>query len=384
MAKTQASTEIQKKCRESGPELLKLIAILLIVIFHVIQTVSSENAVIPYQDYVISLKYATDNYQLLIMSALRYSGALGNTIFFVCSAWYLVGHEKKDIKKAFSLLIDIWVVSVIFFLTVFIIRKGALPVKTIIEQFLPTTLANNWYMTAYIIFLLAYPLLNVIIKTINQRQLLRTIIVMSFLWIFMNFLYEGLFFPSIIILWTAYYFIVAYMKLYLPELQSNKRLNLLMLAAGVICYFGEVIVTNALGLHIGYFSDKLLRWNTDGNPFTIVISISALNLFRGFKFKSPLINYLSSLSMLIYLIHENVLFRTYYRPAIWQWIYLELGYDKILLHTAIYSILLVAAAAIVSAVYKETVQKAVYGIVDRLYPGLASAWHNAETALLKQ
>ena len=34
---------------------------------------------------------------------LRQTGALGNTIFFVCSAWFLIGKKGSAHKKAFSL-----------------------------------------------------------------------------------------------------------------------------------------------------------------------------------------------------------------------------------------------------------------------------------------
>ena len=73
--------------------------IILIVISHVIQTLSDTNEYIPYQDYVVNLRIATTNIQCLVLSILRYSGALGNTIFFVCSAWYLLDSTKVNKRK---------------------------------------------------------------------------------------------------------------------------------------------------------------------------------------------------------------------------------------------------------------------------------------------
>jgi len=379
---TDRQTDRQTDRRKSGIELLKIFGIILIVISHVVQTVESQNTLISYQDYVIPLSNATENVQLLIMSILRYSGALGNTIFFVCSAWFLVGREKKGTQKAFSLLIDIWIISVIYFAIVFCLRQGDLPIKMIIKQFLPTTFANNWYMTCYIIFLLAYPLLNIVINAVSQKQLLRIVAVTSFLWIISDFIKGDLFFPSSIILWCTIYFIIAYVKIYMPGFQNNTKINLILLVVGVIGYIGEVLVTNALGLHISFFAEKLLRWNTNCNPFGIIFSIGALNLFRRMNFKSSLINYISSLSMLIYLIHENILFRTYYRPAIWQWIYINLGYDKILLYTSIYVILLFIIAAVISAVYKETIQKFVYRLSNCMYNAFSKIWQTIEKVVL--
>jgi len=382
ISKTKSLTNNQKDIRESGIELLKVFAIILIVISHVVQTVGQGNEFVSFQDYVISLGNAIKSTQILIMNVLRYMGALGNTIFFVCSAWFLVGREKNGTQKAFSLLIDIWVVSVIFFAVVFCVRQGNLPIKIIIKQLLPTTFANNWYMTCYIIFLLAYPLLNLIIKQVNQKQLLRAIIVMSFLWIFADFVLGGLFFPSAILLWSTIYFIIAYTKLYMPDFQNNSKANIILLVIGVVGYVGEVLVTNMLGLHISFLSDKLIHWNTNCNPFGIIVSVGALNLFRKMRFKSRFINYISSLSMLIYLTHDNMLFRTYYRPKIWQWIYINLGYDKILVYTIVYVILLFLISAVISAVYKETIQKLVYKLSNWIYNILKSVFEKLEKMLI--
>ncbi len=100
------------KKRESSIELLKIVAIFIIVLNHVIQTLHAPNAFIPYHDYVIDLSHATSDIQRLILSMLRISGDLGNMIFFVCSAWFLLEKKNNDTKKIFFMLTEIWFVSV--------------------------------------------------------------------------------------------------------------------------------------------------------------------------------------------------------------------------------------------------------------------------------
>ena len=63
--------------RNSGIETLKLAAIFLIVISHVVQTLMLKNAYIPYADYRVRLSGPTDNLQILILSMLRYNGETG-------------------------------------------------------------------------------------------------------------------------------------------------------------------------------------------------------------------------------------------------------------------------------------------------------------------
>ncbi|MBR7071309.1 MAG: acyltransferase family protein [Clostridia bacterium] len=133
----------QKKIRNSSIELLKIIGIFLVVTSHVIQSLRLPNEFIGSQDYVVNLHQATTNVQQLILSMLQTSGAFGNMIFFICSAWFLLESDRVDKKKILQLLLDIWVVSVIILTVVFFLRKGNIDIRTIITQLLPTTYANN-------------------------------------------------------------------------------------------------------------------------------------------------------------------------------------------------------------------------------------------------
>lgn len=183
----------------------------------------------------------------------------------------------------------------------------------------------------------------------------------------MNYISREWFFPSPLILWTTIYFIVAYIKFYMPNFQNDIKMNTIIFMIGITGFIGVIIITNVLGLHISFFAKQLLRGNKDCNPFSILIAISLLNLFKRLKFTNKTINYVSSLSMLIYLIHENYLFRTYYRLAIWQWIYETYGYENILLITIIFVILLFLTSMIVSIIYKETLQKLIAKISMKIY-----------------
>ena len=88
----------KQQVRDSGIELLKIIAIIMIVIQHVIQTLGAENLSISYQDYVLDITHATTNIQHFVLICMRSLGCLGNSIFFVCSAWFLL--ESIYCKKA--------------------------------------------------------------------------------------------------------------------------------------------------------------------------------------------------------------------------------------------------------------------------------------------
>ena len=121
-----------KQTRRSSVELLKVVAIFLIVISHVTQTLGSENTHVGYQDYVILLGNATADIQVVILMLLRQTGILGNAIFFVCSAWFLVEKKGDTKEKAFSLMSTVWVISIIIMCIYLIVCPSYLSTKDII------------------------------------------------------------------------------------------------------------------------------------------------------------------------------------------------------------------------------------------------------------
>ena len=220
--------------RKSSIELLKVFAILLVVTNHVVQTLCESNEYVVYQNYLIDVTHATRNIQQLLLAILRYSGAFGNTIFFVCSAFFLIEKKESDKKKIFHIITDVYIFSIFFLIIVLITNHGNVDLKLIIKECFPTIFANNWYVTCYILFCILYPLLNKIIYCLSQRELLRISIVLTLLYIIMDYIKKDLFFPSHLILWVTIYFDIAYIKIFMTDFCENQKSNILF----VICCFG--------------------------------------------------------------------------------------------------------------------------------------------------
>ena len=135
-------------------------------------------------------------------------------------------------------------------------------------------------------------------------------------------------------------------------------------------FFGNVcmvLVANILGYIFPSMSNGLLVGAGNANIFNLLIAFSSLNLGIQMKFSSKFINYISSLSLLVYVIHENIIFREDCRPKIWQWIYDNLGYNNILLWTLIYIIILFVFSLIIAMFYKFILEKPIHFLSDCLY-----------------
>lgn len=253
--------------RQSGIEAVKLFAMFIIVISHVTQTLWHENSVVPSTDYIMDITYATRDIQQFFVSCLSMLGGYGDTIFFACSAWFLVKDKKKlNVKKMFDIMSDVWLINIII-LAVFLVGGWfVLPKKLIVDSLFPNIYAWNWYMTVYVLVYAIHTVLNQIIYSLSQKQLLIVDMVLFFLYCFIDYLLGEHFFPNAFTYFIVLYFFIAYIRLYMTEFQKNVKVNVLLLAGGFVMPVLLTAVTNYLGLHIAYFSTNYLRWGGYEQP----------------------------------------------------------------------------------------------------------------------
>lgn len=375
----------KKKDRESGIECLKIVAVFLIVLSHTTQTLTSVNGdlSVAYQNYVLDVTCATTQISNLILAALRYLGAFGNTIFFICSAWFLVDSKRADKKKWFFMLVNIWVVSMLILGITFLLRSGDISGKLILTSVFPTTFMSNWYMTCYLVFYLLHPVLNILLAYLDQKTHFRISLVMFVLYFGFAFIRDTFYFYSSILLWITIYFIVAYLKTYCRDVMDSRKGNLWLIGGGIALYLGLLCVTNIVGLHWDFMNDKLLYWAQNNNPFLLMIALGLFNLARQIHFTNHAINHLSKLTLLIYIIHENRLLRTYYRSALIKSVYLHYGYEHVILWDLFLAVIIFLFAVIVSFIYEQTLQKLVKKMSDWLFKTVRDKYLVFERCCLK-
>jgi len=382
-----------KTARNSSIEMLKIFALALIIVGHVVQTLGTRyNAYVSFSDYSINLTEATNNFQYLLLSMLRYCGGLGNTIFFICSAWFFLDNNAVNKKKIFVLLMDIWTVSVLILAIVLIAGHRRILNSLVLMSLFPTTFENNWYLSCYLIFYAIHPLLNQIIVRCRQQSLLRLTSAAVLLYFIIGFATcltrymfgEGtVFFSSRLILWTVIYFVVAYMKKYENDLLNNKKINFLLLVFGCLGYFGLVYIMNLVGSQNSRFYYSLQIWRVDNNPFMVMLALGLFNLIRCIEFKSKEINYIAKMAPFIYIIHENRILRGVYRPEMWQYVFLRFGYENIILWTILISLIVFSFGFLFSVLYYEIIHRAVLPVFLKLYSVLSKKWISIESRILR-
>ena len=371
--KNEGILEQNKKIRNSSIELLKIIAIIFIVVSHSVPLYGDTESIA-----YIDLHLATTNITNLILIILKCLGHIGNVIFIVCSAYFLIDSKRTRKEKIINIIIDSFIISITF-LAITLASGFTIPIKDIIKQFFPITFWNNWFIQAYLLFYLAHSFLNVIIKNIDQKQLLRLVIGLLFLYSGIQFLLPGKMEYSNLIGFIMIYFVTGYVKLYMSKFKNNKKANITLLITSFGLNIVLLLVTNILGLKFDMFSNKMLYWNGICNIFYIGIAISLFNLFSNKHFENKFINYCSSLSLLIYMIHANMLFREYIKPIFYETVF---QYGHILLWVILEAIVLIVGATLISAIYKETIQKITKKLSKKIGDVLTKYYLKLESKIL--
>jgi hypothetical protein len=126
-----------------------------------------------------------------------------------------------------------------------------------------------------------------------------------------------------------------------------------------------------------------LQWDNIYNPFILLMVISIFNIVRNIKFESKVINYVSKQSLFIYIIHENLILRTYYRPMMWHYVYTNFGYNYILGWTFVITILVFTFGFLTSVVYSNTIQIIIKYLTDKIYPQMVKFYGFLEKRFLQ-
>lgn len=351
-------TKIQ---RNSSIEILKILAIIMVVVSH-----SMPDGDTSVYSGAIDINTVTTNIHLILAGYMKNMGQIGNNIFFACSTWFLLDSSKVKIGKITNMIGDCFFISVSM-LGVFTLLGYEFPIMYLIEQFFPVTFANCWFVTCYLLLYAIHPILNNTIKGMKKESLLCFNICFFILYNCIGFIMgNSLFYYSRLIGFIGIYFLVAYFRLYLKEISLNKKINVIFLATGIVGWVASSWLTAILSNNFGIFENQMQRWNNIMNPCFILIAIALLNLFRRKSVYNSTVNYISSLSLLIYLIHSTKIMRNYVRYDIFEYIKNTFGFENLFVWLILFALFNLVAGTLLAIIYNKTIQKYIHYIFEKI------------------
>ncbi len=205
----------------------------------------------------------------------------------------------------------------------FIIVKGnTFNSIELLKTFLPISYNDYWFLTNYLILYLISPILNTVINNIDEKKFKRIIVLLLFIDSILPTLTNSSFF-NVTLGYSLYHFIFLYFvgaflrnypieDWYIFKKTSKKALQLISLFIFFLMAFINIINQSAskelLNMHpiiaeVGIiFSNSFIAYN---NPLVIIQTIAFFIFFSTLNLKSTFINYISTATIGIYLIHDN-------------------------------------------------------------------------------
>lgn len=353
--------------RNSNIETLKIFAIFIIILSHVIPFFWEG---IPNEAYIDVRLSQNDNFQNIILIIFRYFGQIGNLIFITASSYYLQDSKKIKLKKIVLIILYTFLFSLIS-LIIAMLFKIDVSKKEIIKMLLPIIHYNNWFVGCYLLFYLIHPFLNILIENLSKKQLLG-INIFNFIFYevietYINLLDVSRSYYTEIIGFIVIYFLLYYVKQYMTKFCANSKKNFKILLISFVGLLIQIIILNYLGNNWNIFYKKMISPAIIINPFIIFIGISLFNIANNRKkYCSKFINYISSLTLLIYIVHDNYFFRKYIMPDIWLYIESEFSYTYVVLESIILSIIVFIISIIICIILKLLLNQYIERISEKI------------------
>lgn len=348
------------KLRESQFELMRIISMLFIVLYHILV-------------HGKILEHATGSMSLFLV--FIESLILVHVNSFVLVSGYFQCKGKLKLGKAIKINNMTWFYKVVMMLVLVATSLIAKPdLLTRIHTYLPIDYGTYWFINSYLILYLISPILNKVISTSSKKSLQKAILILFIIICVLSTVTRDAFYNTLtgrsLCTFILLYFIGAYIRIYpisdsyfmKPFSNDAKRLiyfSIYLFAAimSTFCWLGYIYLQP-----LGTFANEIgsiLDFNHTSyvSPIIIIQTLGYFLFFSTFNFKNKFINKISSSTLGVYLISENIFLR--------EMIYDKIGLTKItnITISLILEILIATIVIFIICTLIETLREKIFRLI---------------------
>lgn len=302
------------KKRDSNIELLRIIAMVMIVAHH----------------FSVHGNFQPDSTTFInnIWLEILFSGGkIGVNIFIMISGYYLIDSQKIKINKILKMLFQMLFYSLIIFTLFVLFDLEPFSVKSLFNHFLCYPLW--WFASCYLALYLIHPYINKLLNNLGKKSYQKLLIYSTIIWCVIPTLTNESFDSGFLIWFIYIYCLGGYLNRFPLKLDwTAKKYFLISLIMYFITFFIKILFGNILkdSTFLFEYINRLFDLETLS---TLLISLFLFIGFSKLKIKySKLINTISSTTFGIYLIHDY----EYARPFLWQTVFKNSNYsDRLML-----------------------------------------------------
>lgn len=277
---------MQKALRNSNLELYRVIAMILIVAHHY---------------FVHSGIILSSNVFSAKLLYLYIVGMWGKTCIncFVLITGYFMCVSSITLNKFLKLILEIYFYKILIFVVFWIFGYESISLQSLIRLALPVTDVANNFIECFILFWLAIPFLNVLLKNLNKREHGLLLVLSLSIFVILPLLPFNRVVINYVTWFIVLYFISSYIRLYDFHLFANKTwgwLTILLILLSML----SVVLCMQLGI-------EPYRFVSDSNAIlSVLVGISSFMFFKDVSIPyNKFINTLGATTFGVLLIHDN-------------------------------------------------------------------------------
>lgn len=354
------------KNRESNFELMRVISMLFIVMWHILL----------HGNYINNCSQQS----LRIFFTLIQFIIIVHVNSFVLLSGYFQSKNYFKLHKLFNLFIQvIFYAEVLLIIAIKIGIANNITLAMHINNFLPSTISNYWFVNCYIIVYILSDYLNKFINKLDYKEfkyfLLLLFMVFSVLPYFSGQRFisnNGYTFYNFIFL----YFIGAFLRMYplnksdILKKFSKNSYKLILITIFILCAIINFLLNNFAfssivdGSLLKDISTKIgSNFLSYSSPFVIIQTITYFELFNNMKLaNNKFINFLSLNTFGVYLIHDN----NYVRAFLYKYLKIDNGLNTIAGYQSIIKLFLFTIGIFVACAIIESARRLIEKVIMKI------------------
>lgn len=294
--------------RDSGIELLRILAMLMIIGHHLYVHSHIPIDIMPSSPFRFFILWQTA------------AGKIGVAVFFMISAWYLCDNHAPTLRQSLKRVWRLEREILFYSIGILIVGNFVLPTPSMDESALtirllfPVTTGVWWFATAYVMFLLAYPFLTEGLRKIGRKNHGLLCVVFLVAW---GLLYGvtqlgNMSFTNSFGFFVYLYILMSFYRWYMKEF--NVRTLWTILGIGFLMITLNLLFENIIPDTDGTLNNidhnKLFLCYEEKLPI-LLISFGLIGLFIRINWHNTVINAIASATFGVYLIHHHLYLRNY-------------------------------------------------------------------------
>ena len=280
----------QRKERNSNLELLRILAMLLIIASHYVANSGITN--------LFDVQNPTTNMVFLQLWGMWGKAAIN---IFILISGYFMCKSSLTLNKILKLYLEVKFYRIIIFFIMYAMGYQSLGVIEIFKAVFSLLHGfNRGFTGSFFAFYIFIPFYNLLIQKMNKKNHFSLICMLIF-----TFTFTGTFMGAPVFhhmgWYMTLYFVASYIRLYPNEHTENCKLNFIVLGVVTLLSYMSIIAFDVLHIDMAYYfvvdSHKI---------FAFLIGVSAFLAFKNLNIKTnKIINRLSATTFGVLLIHAN-------------------------------------------------------------------------------